>query len=172
MTFRTLRILIAGIGVGMVVLLSAACSTQESDESTPTSGVPATELPAPTARPDPTATPEPEPTPVPTATPLDASVEESLKDPWGDDLDTFSVTSFTENGRRYEIMKILPKDAIRAVFDPNFLTHDEAESQYRDTDLVIGVSINGEHRAYNVAYLSGHEIVNDVVGGKPIAVTW
>lgn len=171
-TFRTLRMLIAGIGVGMVVVLSAACSSQEADEPAPDSRVPATELPAPTARPDPTASPESAPTPAQTATPLDESVEESSRDPWGDDLDTFAVTSFTDNGRKYEIMKILPKDAIRAIFDPNFLTHDEAESQYRDTDLVIGVSINGEHRAYNVAYLSGHEIVNDVVGGKPIAVTW
>ena len=171
-TFRTLGMLIAGIGVGMVVVLSAACSSQEADESTPVSSVPATELPAPTASPDPTASPESAPTPAPTATPLDASVEESLKDPWGDDLDTFAVTSFTDNGRKYEIMKILPKDAIRAIFDPNFLSAEEADNQYRETDLVIGVSINGEHRAYNVAYLSGHEIVNDVVGGEPIAVTW
>ncbi len=172
MNSRTLRILYAALGAGTLIALTLACGTQESDESTPVSGVPATELPAPTARPDPTASPEPAPTPAPTATSVASTDEESSRDPWGNDLDTFAVTSFTENGRKYEIMKILPKDAIRAIFDPNFLTHDEAESQYRDTDLVIGVSINGEHRAYNVAYLSGHEIVNDVVGGKPIAVTW
>ena len=172
MNSRTLRTLFVAIGAGTLFTFALACGPQESDEPTPAGSVPATELPAPTARPDPTASPEPAPTPAPTATPLDASVEESLKDPWGDDLDTFAVTSFTDNGRKYEIMKILPKDAIRAVFDPNFLTQDEADSQYRDTDLVIGVSINGEHRAYNVAYLSGHEIVNDVVGGRPIAVTW
>ena len=176
MNFRTLRVLFAAIGAGTLIAFTVACGTQEPEESEPDSGVSATELPAPTARPDPTASPEPTsppaPTPAPTATSLDSSVEESRRDPWGDDLDTFAVTSFTENGRRYEIMNILPKDAIRAIFDPNFLTYDEAESQYRDTDLVIGVSINGEHRAYNVAYLSGHEIVNDVVGGKAIAVTW
>ena len=172
MNSRTLRVLFAAIGAGTLIGFTVACGTQESDESTPDSSVPATELPAPTARPYPTASPEPAPTSAPTATSLDSSVEESRRDPWGDDLDTFAVTSFTENGRRYEIMNILPKDAIRAIFDPIFLTHDEAESQYRDTDLVIGVSINGEHRAYNVAYLSGHEIVNDVVGGKAIAVTW
>ena len=39
-------------------------------------------------------------------------------------------------------------------------------------DLVIGVEIDGDARAYGVAYLSNHEIVNDVVGGRPIAVTW
>ena len=33
-------------------------------------------------------------------------------------------------------------------------------------------SIEGDARAYSVPLLSRHEIVNDVVGGKPIAVTW
>ena len=41
-----------------------------------------------------------------------------------------------------------------------------------DDELVIGVSIDGDHRAYSVPHLSRHEIVNDVVGGRPIAVTW
>jgi hypothetical protein len=37
---------------------------------------------------------------------------------------------------------------------------------------VLGVSINGESRAYSIPFLSGREVVNDVVGGVPIAVTW
>ena len=37
---------------------------------------------------------------------------------------------------------------------------------------MIGVSIDGEHRAYGAAFLSGHEIVNDMLGGRAIAVTW
>ena len=40
------------------------------------------------------------------------------------------------------------------------------------SERVIGVSVNGEHRAYSLNLLSRHEIVNDIVGGKPIAVTW
>ena len=40
------------------------------------------------------------------------------------------------------------------------------------TFRVIGVNINGESRAYPIPYLSAHEIVNDVVGGQPIAATW
>ena len=77
-----------------------------------------------------------------------------------------------ERGKRYEITSVLPKDAIPAIFDPDFLPADSSNLQYRDTDLVIGVSIDGDHRAYHVPYLSAREIVNDVVGGKPIAVTW
>jgi hypothetical protein len=40
------------------------------------------------------------------------------------------------------------------------------------TELILGVEIEGDARAYSVPLLSRHEIVNDVVGGKPIAVTW
>ena len=68
---------------------------------------------------------------------------------------------------RFSLRTLFP-----AIFSPNFYTPKEAEHQYRETDLVIGVSIGDEHRAYHVAYLSAHEIVNDVVGGRPIAVTW
>lgn len=71
-----------------------------------------------------------------------------------------------------KIVTLLPKDGIPAVFDPSFVTAEEATSQLRDDDLVIGVALNDASRAYGVAYLSSHEIVNDNVGGTAIAVTW
>ena len=122
-------------------------------------------------------------TDAPTADPADQPVAsapadppspdaEPARDPWNEDSDAFEATSIMEGGKRYEITSVLPRDAIPAVFDPDFLPADDADAQYRDTDLVIGVSIDGDHRAYHVPYLSGREIVNDVVGGKPIAVTW
>lgn len=40
------------------------------------------------------------------------------------------------------------------------------------TDRVIGVSIGGESRAYPLRLMRWHEVVNDVVGGEPIAVTY
>lgn len=39
-------------------------------------------------------------------------------------------------------------------------------------DLVIGVTINGESRAYPLHVMYVHEIINDVLGGTPIAVTY
>ena len=39
-------------------------------------------------------------------------------------------------------------------------------------EQVLRLSINGEHRAYPIRMLSRHEIVNDVAGGVPVAVTW
>ena len=72
----------------------------------------------------------------------------------------------------YEIVTLLPKDAIPSIDNPEFLTVAEAGEEYAPEELVMGVDFNGERRAYSTSLLSSHEIVNDVVGGKNIAVTW
>lgn len=75
--------------------------------------------------------------------------------------------------RQLRIITLLPKDGIPAIFNPQFITAEQAsENQLRPGDQVMGVSINGEHRAYGTAFLSNREIVNDTVGGRAIAVTW
>ena len=72
----------------------------------------------------------------------------------------------------YNIVTLLPKDGIPAIYQPEFVTGAEADAQYDEDGLVMGVEINGDVRAYSIPFLSGHEIVDDVVGGEPIAVTW
>ena len=37
---------------------------------------------------------------------------------------------------------------------------------------VIGVTINGESKAYPVSFLNGRELVVDELGGEPILVSW
>ncbi|MBI3959205.1 MAG: DUF3179 domain-containing protein [Chloroflexi bacterium] len=80
--------------------------------------------------------------------------------------------SIGEKERTLEIVTLLPRDAIPAVYNPQFNAVETANREYGDTDLVIGVEIGGEARAYSIPFLSGHEIVNDTVGGQAIAVTW
>lgn len=167
MECRTIGKVLGGFAVGMLVVVALACSSGGENEPAPDPDPGAVQVTA-SPQPDPTAPAPPDPEPTPTS----SSNVQRPRNPWGDDSNPFDVTSIVEDGKRYEVIKVLSKDAIPAIFDPSFLTPNEAFNQYRDTDLVIGVSIGGEHRAYNVAYLSGHEIVNDVVGGKPIAVTW
>jgi hypothetical protein len=41
-----------------------------------------------------------------------------------------------------------------------------------DSDLVAGLNINGDIRAYPLQILVWHEIVNDIVGKTPVAVTY
>jgi hypothetical protein len=75
-----------------------------------------------------------------------------------------------------EIVTLLPRDAIPAIWDPEPLwaTVEEAEQNGDISNAVsiIGVSIGSEARAYPIPFLSAHEIVNDTVGGTAIAVTW
>ena len=64
------------------------------------------------------------------------------------------------------------RDGIPALTDPKFVDPSSADADYlSDEDLVLGVAINGEARAYphNIGWW--HEIVNDVVGGQPISVS-
>jgi hypothetical protein len=63
-------------------------------------------------------------------------------------------------------------DAIRSIDRPCFESPAEAAPLLPDSSLVVGVERDGEARAYPVDLLSLHEVVNDVVGGQPIAITW
>ncbi len=76
-----------------------------------------------------------------------------------------------------EVVTLLPPDAIPAVLPQRaqdiMVSAAEADGASIDQSVqVIGVEINGESRAYPIPYLSAHEIVNDTVGGRHIAVTW
>lgn len=71
-----------------------------------------------------------------------------------------------------ELSVVLPPDAIPALDHPVTVSAREADAELEDDDLVIGVEVKGKARAYPVRVLSAHEIVNDTVRGKPLAVTW
>jgi hypothetical protein len=70
-----------------------------------------------------------------------------------------------------QIVQVLPQDAIPAIDAPELVPADAAGDLDED-DLVIGVEVEGEARAYPVRVLSAHEIANDEIRGMPIAVTW
>lgn len=78
------------------------------------------------------------------------------------------------------------KDRIASIDDPLFVDPDDPRllsirvSPYRpeerpttnDDILVIGWTEGDDARAYPIALLDGHELVNDKVGGKPLTVGW
>ncbi len=64
------------------------------------------------------------------------------------------------------------RDGIPALTNPKVVSATAADAFLLPEDLVLGVEINGEARAYPHAVLWWHEIVNDVVGGMPIAVSF
>ncbi len=66
--------------------------------------------------------------------------------------------------------QLLPRDAIRPVYEPTFTTATGVA--WPDETDVIGVEIDGEAKAYPVAFLTGRELVVDELAGWPILVSW
>lgn len=64
-----------------------------------------------------------------------------------------------------------PRDGIPPIDDPKFIKV-AAVGDLTDRDPVIGLDINGDARAYPLRVMMWHEIVNDKVGGTPVAVTY
>ncbi len=69
------------------------------------------------------------------------------------------------------VHQILRPDAIRSIDEPQFVPASQATFM-RDDEPVVGFVANGVAKAYSTWHLDHHEIVNDDVGGKPVAVTW
>ena len=74
--------------------------------------------------------------------------------------------------RRLRIVTVLGRDGIPAILAPEFIDANAALLDMAPDERVLGLSLNGDHRAYPLNLLSRHEIVNDTVGGVPVAVTW
>ena len=65
-----------------------------------------------------------------------------------------------------------PKDGIRSIDRPDFVTIDEADDWLGDREPVAVVKRNGVTKAYPLSILIWHEIVNDEIGGDPVTVTY
>ena len=65
---------------------------------------------------------------------------------------------------------VLP-DGIPDLANPSMISAGEADYLAAD-ERVFGVAINGEARAYPLRIVNAHEMVNDSVGGEPIALSW
>ena len=66
----------------------------------------------------------------------------------------------------------VPRDGIPPIREPRFISIAEADARYVDGSPVLQFTINGDARAYPLEILIWHEIVIDVVGGVPVAVTY
>lgn len=64
-----------------------------------------------------------------------------------------------------------PRDGIPSIDKPIFQTPDSAD-WLRPDDRILGIELNGVSRAYPIAILNWHEVVNDVIDGQQFAVTY
>ena len=65
-----------------------------------------------------------------------------------------------------------PKDGIPAIDDPRFVSPSAAEAWLAPQEPVVALTLGEEAKAYPLQILTWHEIVNDEVGGVPVAVTF
>ena len=63
------------------------------------------------------------------------------------------------------------RDCIPSIDNPKYVSAKDA-THVADDDIVLTLSWNGEQRAFPARILDHHEIVNDVIGGTPLAITW
>lgn len=66
----------------------------------------------------------------------------------------------------------VPRDGIPPIDNPAYDPVDVARDWLQPQSPVVAFSLNGIARAYPLAIMTRHEIVNDVVGGEPVAVTF
>jgi hypothetical protein len=71
-----------------------------------------------------------------------------------------------------EFEELLGRDRIPPIDEPRFARADDAPDYMRDSEPVIVFSVGGDARAYPLAIMMWHEIVNDTVGGQRVSVTF
>ena len=136
-----------------VAVLAAACSN----------------VAEPMVAPSPTLVSTPVPTPTPELVLLDDNLTNFLRviaPSWTTDFSIHTVP----------YAEIKPggtaRDGIPPIADPIFAPVADAPDYLVDAEPVIVLELNGEQRAYPLSILIAHEVVNDVIGGEPVAVTY
>ncbi len=79
-------------------------------------------------------------------------------------VDTFPIDQLESGGDRDEFVALIDQTMVKK--------GDITTSYLKNEDLIIGVEINGDARAYPHNIFWWHEIANDIVGGVPIVVTF
>jgi hypothetical protein len=65
-------------------------------------------------------------------------------------------------------------DPMPAIVDAPIAAAEQIGDRVHDNELVLGVVVGGQARAYPINMLTGprREIINDTLGGRAIAATW
>ena len=71
-----------------------------------------------------------------------------------------------------EFRALLKRDAIPPIDKPEFWDSKKAFKTYFNNEPLTVVESNGETKAYPHSILMFHEIVNDIVGGTPVSITY
>lgn len=70
------------------------------------------------------------------------------------------------------IVRGRPRDLFQPIDSPEFVAAEAAAQSMSDDELVLGLEVGGDYRAYAINYLEYHDMVIDKIGDVPILVTW
>ena len=169
----------------IALLVIAACGSTEAtstarpepvegsslDPTSPTPIPPAPDQPWP--QPDlqtplpilPSDTPTPVPTPDFDPAAYFAQSDPTGRNPWRTDFSKHSI-DYTE------ILLGQVRDGIPSIDNPKFVPVSDDPDWLADREPVIALRIGDDARAYPLQIMTWHEIVNDIVGGEPVIVTF
>ena len=162
-------------------MLLFACSSEKSDTPTPPPiAVTVVSLANDSPTPTPTWVPQFIRTtePAPTLTPE----EEALGGEWSPE-EASTVWDWLKQNRwdtdfRYrkvnltEIKSYIFRDRILPIDEPEFSSVNDPPDYMRSDEPVLALTVRGQAKAYPLAILMWHEIVNDVIARKPVAITY
>jgi len=87
----------------------------------------------------------------------------------------FNAFFYPDLDRRIRLGEItwggVRKDGIPALTNPKLIPATEAD-YITDKELVFGISINGDTRAYPYRFMDWHEMLNDTIGGEPVSLAY
>ncbi len=138
------------VAIGMTVIVATACGST-SDVTVPTIHT----EPAPSSESE-----------IPGSIPFEIDIFKELNP----QPDLLAVDIQSDLG--FNMLGGLPRDAITPVYNPKFITPDEVGESLVADELVMGLNIDGDARAYPVGIMRFREMVNDEVGGVPLLITW
>jgi hypothetical protein len=152
------------VAVGVVLLIAALASGNDAVEST-TATTTLTTDPSTTAIPaDPVQDPE--------VIISEATLSPALARATGNWATDWSRRTIDLDELLIGIQAPDPRDIIAPIDTPQFETIQEADEWLEDREPGVLLEVEGTTRFYPIRILTLHEIVNDVIGGRPVVVTY
>lgn len=149
--------------VALLAALASGCRTASSPTPTPTPPLsPTPQAPATAPSASPTVTTRP----TPTHEEEDYGARLVRQGGWATNIRKRTVPL-----QEVKFLGLL-RDQIPPIDKPQFETPQQAQGWLEADEPVLALEIKGDARAYPLRILLYHEIVNDQVGGEPVAITY
>ena len=91
---------------------------------------------------------------------------------WGGEDDTWHLDLTDYFLRDEQFHYGIGREKFHALIEPQFISAAEADLVTPDSTRFLVLAVDDDVRAYSIELLTHHEVVNDVVGGKPVMAAY